>query len=106
MIFFELLVVSFFEFLGPRKIREPFFDVETQFTRIYVRRVTNIFSTHRLELFLKGLFLVTIRKFVVNFVWRKCHFSHFLEMKLDWQPCRKPIFSFSRVLVRRTLNLH
>jgi len=43
-------------------------------------------NTHRLESFVKGLFWVMIRKFVVTFVRLKCHLGHFSEMKLDWQP--------------------
>jgi len=26
-----------------------------------------------------------LKNLVVTYVWIKCHFSHFLEMKLDWQ---------------------
>jgi len=63
--------------LGPRKASQPFYIVKTRMT---LRRVIIfVLNTHRLELFVKGLFWVTIRKFVVTFVWPKCHVSHFFR---------------------------
>jgi len=74
--------------LEPIKASQPFFVVETKMSKIWLRtrRVINTFqNTNMLELFVKGPFWVTIRKFVVTFVLLKRHFSHFLKMKLDWQ---------------------
>jgi len=45
---------------------------------------------------------VTIRKYVVHFVWLKCHLSHFLEMKFDWQPCMK-VFRGKFHLTKQTI---
>jgi len=62
---------------GPRKDSEPFLVFETKMTRNWLRSHSFFLNTHRLELFVKGHFRVTIRKFVVAFVWLKYHLPFF-----------------------------
>jgi len=74
-----------FPFVGIQNIEPTIFRPwKKKWQDYWLRRLINIyFKAHRLELFVKGHFWVTIRKFVVTYVWRKCHLSHLLDTNFE-----------------------